>query len=342
MKSCFPLLFGNEFHKNRIGNAIAKKRLPHALLIDGPRGSGKHTLAKEIAAALNCEGEGDAIPCGMCSVCRRVRSGAYPDVKVLEKKEEKASIGVEEVKLFRSDMFLSATEGSHKVYIIDDAEKMTKEAQNALLIVLEEPPSNVNIILLASGTDSILTTIKSRTQYVPMERFTAERLDEYLTRESADARMLKASGGDGYSALLVSADGVIGRALELLTPKRRAENEEKRRVISDIIDAVGHRLPFTNLYEAMIGMATSRAEYSAGLELLITAICDLISAKKSDGFHPEFFTSEERAKEAAQDIRSAVLMSIYDAVAAAHEECSKNANITLSATNLAVRLKMLI
>ena len=74
MRSYFPSIFGNDFHKNRIAEAVLEERLPHALLIDGPEGSGKMTFAKEIAAALNCECKSDAtrpFPCGRCNSCRR-------------------------------------------------------------------------------------------------------------------------------------------------------------------------------------------------------------------------------------------------------------------------------
>ena len=244
MRSYFPDIFGNDFHKNRIALAVLEERLPHALLIDGPKGSGKMTLATDIAATLNCESRDDLtrpFPCGRCNSCRRVREGGFTDVKVLKRVDGKATIGVNEIKAFRSDMYLSATESGHKVYIIDEAEKMTVEAQNALLIILEEPPKNVVIMLLASGTDSILTTIKSRTQYLPMSRFTTEELSKYLDKTSSEARSLAFRDVEGYKALLVSADGRIGKALDLLNPKTREENEEKRREILALISALSKK-----------------------------------------------------------------------------------------------------
>lgn len=140
VKNYFPRLIGNEETKNRIGKAIESGRLPHAFLIGGPSGSGKSTLAIEIAAAMNCKGEGDSLPCARCESCRRIYEGIYPDVKILSKAKDRATLGVEAIKDFREDMFLSSTESEHKIYIIDDAECMTPEAQNALLKVLEEPP----------------------------------------------------------------------------------------------------------------------------------------------------------------------------------------------------------
>ena len=343
MRSCFPNIYGNDFHKNRIAEAILNERLPHALLIDGPEGSGKMTFAKDIAAALNCECKDDQtrpFPCGRCNSCRRIKEGAFTDVKILSRTDGKATIGVQMIKDFRSDMFLSATESGHKVYIIDEAEKMTTEAQNALLIVLEEPPKNVVIILLASGTDSILTTIKSRTQYVTTSRFPIDELAKHLEEISADARGLAMRDPDSYKALLVSADGRIGRALELLTPKEREENEQTRKEITSVLKALGKKVPYTELYSAVSALPQKRAEFSQSLQILITALGDMIASKKSEKFATTFFTDARSAKDMAQDIPMVRLMKIYDIVMHAYLECEKNANVTLAATNMATQIKM--
>lgn len=343
MRSYFPSIFGNDFHKNRIAEAVLEERLPHALLIDGPEGSGKMTFAKEIAAALNCECKSDAtrpFPCGRCNSCRRIKEGSFTDVKVLSRADGKATIGVQLIKDFRADMFLSATESGYKVYIIDEAEKMTPEAQNALLIVLEEPPKNVVIMLLASGTDSILTTIKSRTQYVTTSRFDTAELAKHLGEISSEARGLEFRDPEAFKALLVSADGRIGRALELLLPKAREENEQTRAEILAVIKALGKKTPYTELYAAINSLPQKRAEFSEALELLITALGDLIAAKKSSEFKTTFFTDAESAREMAKDIHVTRLLSIYDTVMHTYLECEKNANVTLAATNMATRIKM--
>ena len=140
MRRYFTRLHGNDTVKKRLGAAILSESLNHALLIAGPDGSGKNTLATEIAAALNCEKKGDQVsplPCGTCNTCRRIYEENYTDIKRLKRDSSKATIGVEELRLFREDMFLSATESDYKIYIIEDADKMTPNAQNALLKVLE-------------------------------------------------------------------------------------------------------------------------------------------------------------------------------------------------------------
>ena len=343
MRNYFPEVFGNDFHKNRIACAISEGRLPHAFLIDGPDGSGKMTLAKEIAAALNCENrsdEGYSLPCGRCNSCRRIHEDSFTDVKILSKSKDKATIGVGLIKDFRSDMYLTATESPYKIYIIDEAEKMTTEAQNALLIVLEEPPANVIIMLLASGTDAILTTIKSRTQYIAMSRFTTDELSEYLRENVPSASRTAAEDPEGYKAILVSADGRIGRAKALFDPQKKVENEEKRRETLAVINALGAKVPYTSLYEAISSLPSKRAEFSESLETLISAVRDLILSKKSEGFAPVFFTSSNEAEAHAHDISIKRLTKIYDTIADVHEECYKNANVTLLMSRLAAEIKL--
>lgn len=344
MRTYFSNLFGNDFHKNRIADAVLEGRLPHALLIDGPSGSGKMTLALEIASALNCENKEDdtrPFPCGRCNACRRIHEGTFTDVKILKRIDGKATIGVGQIKDFRSDMYLSATESGYKVYIIDEAERMTTEAQNALLIILEEPPKNVVIMLLASGVDSILTTIKSRTQYVAMTRFTTDELSEYLEAHSSEARSLAFRDSEAYKALLVSADGRIGKAQKLLNPKEREENEQKRSEIMAVVNALSPKVPFTELYSAITSLPQKRTDFSASLEILILALGDLISAKKSESFSPVFFTDAESAKEVGNDVSAIRLMKIYDIVMHTYRECEKNANVTLAAVNMASGIKMI-
>ena len=101
VREYFPELLGNKDTKLRIGKAIEAGTVPHAFLIGGPSGSGKSVLAKEIAAALNCENlksPSHNLPCGRCNNCKRVLEGNFTDVKILEKKKDKATLGVAEVK----------------------------------------------------------------------------------------------------------------------------------------------------------------------------------------------------------------------------------------------------
>lgn len=337
----FPRLLGNERIKNRIGSVIKTGRAPHAFLIDGERGSGKMTLALEIAAALNCEGESGSFPCGVCNSCKKIYSGNYLDVKILDRIDDKATIGVNEVKEFRKDMFLSATEARHKIYIINEAHRMTPEAQNALLIVLEEPPKNVVIMLLASGTDRILTTIKSRAQYIPLERFSKSELSDHLLSISPEAKRLSATEKDKFDVILTVSDGVIGTALELLDPARARAVEDQRRDVEEFISALDPRAAYVKLYNAMANFPTKRQELTETLESIMTALSDIIAVKKAEDAPTLFYKSAEAAIKAGEGISVGFALSVYDIIMSSHDDISKNAGIPALSASMMSRIKLL-
>ena len=343
MRTYFPRLLGNEETKERIGRAIELGTIPHAFLVGGPSGSGKSTLAIEMAAAMNCEMKNDAgspLPCGRCSCCRRIYDGNYPDVKLLAKKKDKATLGVDPVKEFREDMFLSSTESEHKIYVIDDAECMTPEAQNALLKVLEEPPSAVTIILLAKECDRILTTIKSRAQYIAMSRFDDETLAEWLLSESAEARAMRATDKARFMGLIMSADGRLGLAKRLVGKRLLDESEEERGEIVELIRAIGQKPSYANIYSALSSFPTKRAELSTSLEGLMNALRDLIVIKYDKNAKTVFFPTADDAVRLCGDVSAKRLVALYDAVSEAHELCSRNANVANLIASLSSNLRM--
>ena len=132
----------------------------------------------------------------------------------------------------------------------------------------------------------------------------------------------------------------IGKALELLNPRAREENEQTRAEITSIVKALGKKTPYTELCAAINSLPQKRVEFSASLEILISALGDLISAKKSESFSPVFFTEASSAREAARDIPLQRLIRIFDIVMHTCRECEKNANVTLAAANMASSIKM--
>lgn len=342
MRSYFPNLIGNEETKERLGKAIESGTLPHAFLIGGPSGSGKSVLATEIAAALNCQAKHDAgpLPCGRCNNCHRIYESNFPDVKLLAKKKDKATLGVEAVKDFREDMFLSSTESESKIYIIDDAECMTPEAQNALLKVLEEPPKSVSIILLAKECDRILTTIKSRAQYIPMSRFEDNELAKQLLSESADARSMNALNQSKFMGLIKSADGRLGLAKSLLNKRLSDENEEDRGEVIGLIRAVGQKASYTEIHSAISSFPTKRGELLISLERLMSALRDLIVVKYDSDAKTVFFPCPDEAIKLCGDIDVRKLVALYDVVNDAHELCVRNANVPNLLTSLSSKIRL--
>ncbi len=342
MREYFPRLIGNESTKSRIGRAIEEGRAAHAFLIGGPSGSGKNVLATEIAAAINCERRGEEglpLPCGRCNTCKRIYEGNFVDVKILQKKKDKATLEVDLVKDFREDMFLSATESDYKVYIIDDAECMGVAGQNALLKVLEEPPVGVYIILLARECDRILTTIKSRTQYIAMSRFSDEETEKYILEKSEEAKSLYRNDRERFRAALISADGRLGLALKLASGKESSEIESGRKEVMRVIDAALQRGGFSQIHLAIDALPDKRTELISRLEEIICALRDLIVLKEDKEARLIFFTSRENALSSSGSADTKRLLALYDSFSEALDQCQKNANVGGLLTSLSARIK---
>ena len=340
MREYFSSLYGNSSAKSRIGAAIENGTLPHAFLICGPDGSGKSTLALEIAAAVNCEVRHDArypLPCRRCNTCRRIFSDGFTDIKRLGLRRDKQSIGVEEIRDYREDMFLSATESDHKIYIINDADKMTVNAQNALLKVLEEPPSGVIIFLLSQSDDGILTTIKSRTQYIAMQRFSPDELSDYFRKES---KLTAVMDQKRKTDLFMCADGRIGRALKLLGEEGES-TEAMRRVTENIVSALKQSTPYSTLYSAIRALPTKKNEFAEAIESVISAVRDLIVLKNAPDAALVFFSDRDMARSLSEEISLKRLIGIYDILKDTLEDNARNVNIAAMTTSLGAKIKLI-
>ena len=339
MADCLNKLFGNENTRTRLAGAIRCGTLPHALLITGPDGSGKHTLARELAAAINCENKGaaGALPCHRCNTCQRIADGQFSDVKILTKEGSKATIGVEQIRDFREDMYLSPSEAEAKIYLIEDADALTGAAQNALLKVIEEPPEATYIFLLASTTDSILSTIKSRAQYIQMQRFSPEQIDGFLTASSHAAVSLKRDSRSEYDTLTVLCSGVIGAALGMLDEKSLKENSENYLLVTDLLSAVKRRAEFSKLYEALSALPSSRPDFKHSLELTLCALRDILTVKSGIKTTLLFFRSAEDAEEYS-GLNAKRLMHIFEIINDALADVDKNILIPTLITDIALSI----
>ena len=153
-------LLGNEGLKSALSAAFSSGKLSHCYLITGPVGSGRHTLAGILAAAMECTA-GSRRPCGVCLACRKVRDHVHPDVITVDEPGKK-TVSVETVRRARADVYIRPNEGLRKVYFFPRAMDLNAAAQNALLKVIEEPPDYAAFLLLAEGAEQLLPTIRSR------------------------------------------------------------------------------------------------------------------------------------------------------------------------------------
>ena len=159
-------LIGQETAVAALEQGLAQGRLAHAYLLVGPPGVGKRTLALALAKVLNCPVQPG--PCGECSQCRRIASGLHPDVEVLALQEGQRELSIERVRDLQRSLSLRPFEGRYRVAIIREAERMSREAANALLKTLEEPPEQTVLLLTTAAEEQALPTIRSRCQRLPL------------------------------------------------------------------------------------------------------------------------------------------------------------------------------
>ena len=183
--------------------SVQAGRIVHALLFVGPHGSGKRTLARLFAQAMVCQGERK--PCGVCPACKRFLAGSHPDIHVV--KPEKKSIGVDEVRELIDALALRPYEGGRHIALIEQADKLTVAAQNALLKTLESPTGEAMFFLITDAPGAMLPTILSRCQTVRFSDLSVEDC----------ARVLEGRGIDPVRAreLAGLSQGSVGRALEI-------------------------------------------------------------------------------------------------------------------------------
>jgi len=231
----FPDVLGHEHAREALGRMLKADRVPHALLLHGPEGVGKRLLAERFASSLLCVAPlGDASACGRCAACTKAAHGNHPDLLVitrLPKTEAKGAtdatdpgedgddpgdvgagelkkwIVVSQIRSLSEHASYAPREGRRRIFLVDPADRMNAEAQNALLKTLEEPPERTLILLLASRPHVLLPTVRSRCFHLGLAPMSSEALTEALT-----AQGLPPAESRSRAAL---AEGRPGRAMTL-------------------------------------------------------------------------------------------------------------------------------
>jgi len=176
----FTDIIGQEAAKQQLQSSLRRKQISHAYIFSGPPGSGQKEVAMAFAQALFCAKGGDDA-CGECLECRKVQHGNHPDLHYIA--PEGASIKIEQIRDLQRIFSYRSETGNPKVYIIDEADKMTVQAANSLLKFLEEPPSPAVAILLSDNGRALLPTIQSRAQWVSFMPLDPDRMMQILTGE---------------------------------------------------------------------------------------------------------------------------------------------------------------
>lgn len=333
-------LIGNDDLCNYFSSCAKANSLSHAYILLGSKGTGKHTLSHIIAAAANCEkkSEGDAsIPCCECSSCKRIISNNSADIIYISREKDKASIGIDPIRYIKSDVAVYPNDGDFKVYIIEEAHTMTPQAQNALLLTLEEPPPYVIFILLCEHTETILETIKSRAPILRMKTPNKGEAVEYIKENHPSARTFINNSPSDFDQIYIAASGSIGKILDLIGSSERKQLLENREFVQRLVEAIAHRTvakDFAELISLFPQKRDDREKIISQLTQLQNALRDLMVVKKSDNPTMTFFIDREYAEEISYCISVQRISEIIALTENARISLLRNANIKLTLTNL--------
>lgn len=312
----------NRTEKEKLLSEIASGKLSHAYLIEGGEGCGKTYFARFAAAAVLCTG--DKPPCGKCPSCVKALAGSHPDLFYFSP-DKKASMGVETVRDIKKSLFFMPNDGDRKVYIIDDAQKMTVQAQNALLKFIEEPPASVLFFIVADKKESLLPTVVSRTRIISLAPSDNADIRRFLMSES------KKSGGEQIDEAINMAEGSPGKALKLLC----RDFSRQRQLCLDFMPVLV-RTSKSDAMAFLLSMKLNRDGVKEFFTLLMTALADVMNARFGRATR---LLSRDAAAEYAKSITDRKNAYLFDLATEAVVRAGENANINLLLMTFAAKLK---
>lgn len=343
MNRSMPGIVGNKALCDRLISDIISSSLSHAYIIEGENGSGRKTIALLCAAATACENKSttsSSLPCLCCNSCKKIMERKSTDV-IFIKEEEKASVGVDVSRFIKEDVYVIPNDLEDKFYIIEDADTMTEQAQNALLLTLEEPPSFVHFFLICNSASSFLETVRSRATILHTQKLSEKEISDYICANDTRAAQMKLTAPKEFAEILKASNGGIGQAIYYLDEENREPMLKRRRLIYDTILAIMQKKTARDVLPLLLKFSSKRDALSAELSLLSSAIRDLIVLKKTDSATLEFFCDVNEAIELSDKRPLSFLYEFYNNVNVAIEENKCNANVKLLITKLSINAGIL-
>ncbi|MBO5715324.1 MAG: hypothetical protein J6S23_02885 [Clostridia bacterium] len=339
MKNNFSNIIANDELCSYFAKAIEFSSLSHAYILLGAKGTGKHTLARLVSAALSCENKDDenaSLPCLECNNCQKIMNGISPDVIYVSREEDKATLGVESIRFIKDDVAFFPNDSDFKIYIIEDAHTMTAQAQNAFLLTLEEPPKYAIFILLCEHTENILETIKSRAPILRMKTPQRDEAVEFLKSNYPSVRTFINNSPNEFEQIYLASGGSIGRILDLINSSEKKQILQNRELAQKLIESIAHNRLSSDFAEISTMFSQKRDEREkivAQLSEIQGAIRDLITIKKSDEPRLIFFTDAKYTEELSYSFSVKKLIQIAESTEKARLALLRNANIKLTVIN---------
>lgn len=277
----FNGILGHENIKQHLKAAVASGKPSHAYIFNGEEGSGRKTAADTFAAALCCENpEVNARPCGKCLACMQASSHNHPDI--IRVTHEKSRIGVDDIRnSLIDDISIKPFSAPFKVYIVDEAERMTEQAQNALLKTLEEPPAYAVIILITTNTGAFLQTILSRCITLQFKPLPVKAITDYLMRTEQLP--------DYFAKLCASfSGGSLGQALKFT---KNSEFENIKNEVLTLMRTID-TISIDEVTDAVTDLSGKRADINTYIDLMHLWFRDILMFKATQDANRLVFLDE--------------------------------------------------
>lgn len=324
----FRDIIGQEQIKEHLQNALLTGKISHAYIINGERFSGKEYIAKIFAMALQCEKE-DKEPCQECHSCKQALSGNQPDIIRLVH-EKPGSIGVDDIRSqINGDIAIKPYSSPYKVYIVNEAEKMTVQAQNALLKTLEEPPAYAVILLLTTNVNAMLPTILSRCVVLNMKPV-ADGLVKKFLMEELQVPDYKAE------VCVAFARGNIGKAKQL------ASSEDFEKVKEEALSLLKYvqDMDITEMIAAIKKIAEYKMDVNDYLDILSIWYRDVLLFKATgDANHLVFKEELSNLRRVAGRTSYEGIETVLKALSRAKSRLDANVNFDLTMELLLLTMK---
>ena len=327
----FNGLIGNEDIKNTLGRSICNSEFLHAYIIEGPHGTGKHTVSRLASASIMCRERGGGtslLPCGKCDMCRKILNDNCTDVRFFD------AFKVDDVRKIKEGLYESPTECEYKIYILNNTEKMNIKAQNALLISLEEPPPNVVFFLLCTDSTVLLETIRSRAQILRTKPLSNHQIKSYIENNVQGASL----SGEDLDQVILASCGSLGYVLDMLNEDKSLQLiKDREKAKAFVCSVLENNSSTVTLLSSMFNMTRDKLKELFGLSL--TVLRDLAVVKKDKGAPLCFFTSQKEASSIASNYSLQKILSTFSAVERAIQDVNSNANIPSSLISIITNSK---
>ncbi|MBQ4529265.1 MAG: AAA family ATPase [Lachnospiraceae bacterium] len=294
----FDDIIGHEQIIEHLQNAIELDKVSHAYIINGEKGTGKMLIADAFAMTLQCEKQ-ERIPCLKCRSCKQALSSNQPDI-IHVTHEKPGSISVEEIRTqLNSDIMVKPYSSPRKVYIIDEADKLTVQAQNALLKTIEEPPAYAVIVMLTSNADALLPTILSRCVQLNIKPVADKVLKRYLMERlrvpdyKADLSIAFARGNVGKAVALASSENFDLIKKDALDMLRYLEDMEIHEVVEWVKKIADYKLEINDFLDILIVWFRDVLLFKATNDVNMLIFKDEVQEIKKKAAHSSYNGLEE-------------------------------------------------